>query len=134
MSYAWDINVPAGTSESSPVTQILKLHKGVITKIEIKFPPGVHGTVKVRIFRWEAPLVPLNRDGWITGDGETVRYNLYYDLNQEPYWLKFLAVSPNATYDHMITVRIEVLPKEIALTAVLLNKLINIFRRVFGVK
>jgi len=41
---------------------------------------------------------------------------------------------PAATYDHMITVRIEVLPKEIALTAVLLNKLINIFRRVFGVK
>jgi len=134
MSYAWDITIPAGTSESSPVEQILKVHKGVITKIEIKFPAGCHGMVKVRLFRWEAQLVPLNRDGWITGDDEPVTYNLYYELEDEPYQLKFIGASPGTSYDHTITVRIEILPKSVAMIAPALNRLVNLFKRIFGVR
>jgi len=61
MFYAWDIIIPADTEESDPVEQALKITKGVITKLSVKFPPGCKGLVKVRILRYESQLVPLSR-------------------------------------------------------------------------
>lgn len=114
MFFAWDITVNAGTTEDKAEPQILKLSKGIITGLDVKFPPGCHGLVKVRLFRYESQLVPLNGDEWLTGDGETVPTETYYELVETPYQLKFLGISPEAGHDHTVTVRVAVLPKAVA--------------------
>jgi len=112
--FAWDITITADTKAASPKTEILKLSKGVIIKVEVKFPSGCHGLVKVRLFHQEAQLVPLNRGEWVTGDDEAVSFPEYFELWTTPYQLKFRGCSPGTTYAHTVTVRISVLPKAIA--------------------
>jgi len=132
MFYAWDITVPAATPESAPVTQILKLTKGVITGVWIKFPPGCHSLVKVRILRSEFHLVPLSRGEWVTGDDETVVTETFYDLDVTPAQLKFVACSPGTTYPHTITVRVGLVPEEVAAPHRVLAGFVETLKRFVG--
>jgi len=132
MHWAWDIVVPAGTGEWSPVTEILKLSKGVITRIDVKFPAGCHGMVKVRILREEAQLVPLSRKEWLIGDDETVPTESYYELSSSPYQLKFVGCSPGTRFDHMITVRVAITPLEVASSKPLLEIWRRLAKRILG--
>ena len=127
MFYAWDITIPKNTTEDNPIKKELELTHGVITKIAIKFPIGCSGMVKVRLLRFETPIMPLNRDGWVTGDGETVEATYWYELTDSPYTLNFLAISPNTQYDHTVTVRINILPPEAAGVKVLVELLRKFF-------
>lgn len=113
MFYAWDITIPAGRTEAAPVEQILKLTKGVITKADITFPSGCHGLVKVRLRRNEQQLIPLSSDEWVTGDGATIETEAYYEFEDSPSQLKFIGCAPTTAYDHVVTVRIQILPSEI---------------------
>jgi len=132
MFYAWDITVPAGRAESTPLSQTLKLTKGVITGIDVKFPPGCHGLVKVRILHSEFQLVPLSRGEWVTGDGEVVKTDPYFELDTSPYALKFQGCSPTTVYSHVITVRVSLLPVEIATPWQVLRDFTSILKRVMG--
>lgn len=134
MIYAWDITISAGTAAADPKTQILKLSKGVITKVEIKFARGCHGLVKVRLLHREAALVPLSRDEWITGDDEPVSFPEFFELDTTPYQLKFVGCSPGTGYDHDLTVRISVLPKRVATMIPVIELLTRLLSRmgVFG--
>ena len=108
MFFAWDITVPANTAESSPKEQILKLTKGIITKVDIFFPAGCHGLVKVRILRNEFQLIPLSKGEWVTGDDAAIPTEGYYEFETIPSKLKFIAHSAGTTYPHTITVRVEI--------------------------
>ena len=110
MFHAWDITVPADTPELAPIKQELNLPAGVITGISIKFPSGCNGMVKIRILRWTFQLVPLSKEEWVTGNDETVPTEQSYELLETPFMLEFQGCSPDTTYLHRITVRIEVNP------------------------
>lgn len=130
MFFAWDITVETTHTEAAPKTQILKLSKGVITRADIKFPAGCRGFVKVRLLRSEFQLVPLSKGEWVTGDDETVPTESYYELFETPTQLKFVGCSPDATYDHTVTVRISVVPKEMATFMPLIDVLTRFLQRI----
>jgi len=90
--------------------------------------------VYVRILRFESALVQVGKDTWLTGDNETVQCETYEPLDEAPYQLKFVAYSPNANYDHTITVRVTVLPESIATPYQALLDLVAIFRRLLGLR
>jgi len=127
--YAWDITVPANTLATNLKTHLLKLTYGVITKVDIKFPAGCHGLVAIRLLHAESPLIPLNKDTWLTGDDETVSSPEYFELSTEPYALKFVGKSPGTSYAHTISVRITVLPREVASLLSLLDIFTKIAKR-----
>jgi len=127
--YCWDITIPKDTEEDDPVTQTLKLSKGVITRLDVKFPAGCHGMVGIRITRYEAPLVPLARESWLTGDDETVPTEGYYELFEAPSQLKFVGCSPDTDYPHTISVRVQVLPKEVVGLKAIFDLLYGFFKR-----
>jgi len=134
MGYAFDITIPANTSESEPKEQKLKLHTGVITRIECKFPLGCSGMVKVRLSRGGVfQLFPLSPDEWVTGDDEPVGYDYYYEMTEPPSVLIFRGCSPNTTFSHKVTIRITVLPKSFATFKPLYDLLVKIASRIFGV-
>lgn len=129
MFWAWDITVTAGTTATDPKTQILKISKGVITRVDVKFPAGCHGLVKVRLFKSEFQLVPLSKGEWVTGDDESVPTEGYYDLETSPAQLKFVGCSPGTSHDHTVTVRVTVLPKQIASMLPVIDLLTRLLQR-----
>jgi len=130
MFYAWDIKITAGTKEDTPKTQVLKLTAGVVTRVDVKFPPGCHSLVKVRILHAEFQLVPLSRGEWVTGDGEPVQTEGYYTLPADQNSLKFVGCSPLTRYDHTVTVRVSILPEEAATMGPLTRLLRAFFERI----
>jgi len=110
MFHVWDITITANTLEAAPKEQQLELPIGIITKIDIKFPAGCHGMVKIRLLRWTFQLVPLSSGEWITGDDETIPTETYYELLEVPVFLMFKGCSPDTDYNHKVTIRIEVNP------------------------
>ena len=103
-----DKTVKADTPEDKPLEEWLDMPKGIITRVDIKFPAGCHGMVKARLFLESLQFVPLSSDEWVTGDDETVPTETGIELADHPYKIKFVACSPDTSYDHTITVRIEV--------------------------
>lgn len=128
----WDITVTANTLDKTPIEQTLKLTKGVIVRCDVKYPAGCHGLVKARLFYHTFQLIPLNKGEYITGDDETVPTETYFELAAAPYSLKFEGSSPGTTYDHVITVRITIVPKAIASIYPLVEWLENFAKRIFG--
>jgi len=128
MLFAWDISITADTKEANPKKQDLKLTSGVITKIEVKYPAGCHGMVKVKLLRWGSPLIPLTRGEWLTGDDEPVSGNYFYPLEEAPYMVKFEGCSPDTTYPHTVTVRITVLPKQVASWLPVIERLTKVLK------
>ena len=114
MFYAWDITISANTLDATPKEQILKLTHGIVTSIEIKFPSGCNGMVNVRILHRRSQLVPLSSGEWVTGNDETVPTETEFNLKANPFELIFVGCSPSTTYDHTITVRINI-EKDISL-------------------
>ena len=130
MFFAWDITVETTDTESSPKTEILKLSKGVITRCDVKFPAGCHGLVKVRLLRYEFQLIPLTGGEWITGDDESVMTEGYYELLEAPAQLKFVGWADGCSYDHKISVRVQVLPKAVATFMPLVDVLTRFLQRI----
>lgn len=130
MGYAWDIDIPANTLAKDPVTQKLKLHPGIITKIECKFPAGCHSMVGVRLYRGGVfQVFPLSAGEWVTGDDEPVSFNYYFDLTDHPRELIFEGHSAGSTYEHTVTIRITVLPRAVASMIPLMEIFTRIARR-----
>jgi len=133
MFFCWDITILKDTKEDDPLEEWLSLPKGIITSVEIKFPRGCHGMVKVRLFKEALQLVPLAEDEWVTGDGESVPTETYAELLDFPYKLKLKACSPDTDYDHVITVRIGVEEEESASMAKL-TKLMQMLLDELGIE
>jgi hypothetical protein len=123
MFHVWDISITADTKEAEPLEQKLELPIGIISRVEIKFPAGCHGMVKIRLLRWTFQLVPLSSGEWITGDDETVPTETYYELLEVPTFLTFKGCSPDTDYNHKITIRINVEPVSSASQQELLYRL-----------
>jgi len=114
MFFCWDITVTANTTEKAAKPCWLQLPKGIITLVTIKFPAGCHGMVKVRLFKESLQLIPLSEDEWVTGDDESIPTDTYCELLDKPYKLKLIVCSPDTTYPHTITVRVDVQPEHAA--------------------
>jgi len=120
MLFTFPIVVPAGTPESNPKRETLTIKPGVITRIGVKFFAGVNNTVKVRILHGESPILPENKDSYVSGDNEEVFDTPYKEIFYRPAQLTFVGWSPAASYDHTVIVRILVVDPEIAYPYLLL--------------
>lgn len=132
MLFAWDITIAADTVVTAAKEQNLKLSKGVIVKISVKYPSGCHGLVKMRLQHRRFQIVPLTSGEWLTGDDEAVDFLEYYELSHAPYELKFIGVSSGTTFPHTLAIRIVVLPKKIASFYPLVQTLQRVLERIFG--
>ena len=117
MFYEWAIAVPANTTEAAPITQEMKLTKGVITRIEIQFPTGCAGLAHCRILEGTIQKWPTPPSTSFASDGYTVPIEENYELENLPATLFAKAWNLDDTYDHTIYVRVGVLRGEGALLA-----------------
>lgn len=112
MLYEYDLEVPANTAESDPVTLEMKLTAGVVNKVEVQFPTSTRALVHVQIFRAAHQVWPTNPEGNIKADGHTVVWDEDYKLEDEPLILIVSAWSEADTYDYTVTIRIAMMDLE----------------------
>jgi len=112
MFYSFEVVVPADTGEDAPVEQTLKLTRGVIHLVEVRFKYGPNFMVGARLYHEGHQLYPTNPDEDIREDGRAVVFPDYFPLDIAPYALKVRAYSPNTTYPHTIYIRVGVLAEE----------------------
>lgn len=129
MLYIWHLTVTAGTAQTSPAEQKVKSRTGVITKIDVKFPRGCHGLVFATVSHRLTQLMPFNAKGGAAGDDETVSGVYFWELKRGQTELTLSAWSPDATYDHVITFRVNVLPKRVATMIPVIDLLTRLLRR-----
>jgi len=112
MFYDYAIVVPANTLESAPVTQFLKLTRGIIHRVEVQFPIGTLALAHCRIFYHEHQAFPTNPDGDFSSDGYVIPIDDQYEIDSEPYDMKAVCWNLDDTYQHIITVRVGILRYE----------------------
>ena len=123
MLYEFDIEVKAKTKKDSPKEQELNLTHGIVHRIEIEFPAGCRGYVFLVIYHRQHQVWPSNLDDAFDAEGYTIPMTEHFDLTEPPHNLLVKAWSPQATYDHTITVRVGILPKEVLLPVIGLKEL-----------
>lgn len=134
MFYDFAVTVLAGTTKAVPKEQELKLVHGFVHRIEVDFPYGCRGYVSVVIYHREHQVWPTNPDRVFSAEGYTVPVREHYDLTVKPHNLLVRAWSPDADYDHTITVRVGILPEDVLVPLTGLGAMLMKFFKRLGVK
>ena len=114
MYYAWNFTLAADKTEATKTKAVLYLEKGTIVRCEIMFPAGCCGLVYVHINQALHQVYPKNPEYQYIGNGETIISSDEYEIKETPYQLEFYGWNTDDTYNHTITVRIQLVPaKEI---------------------
>lgn len=108
MNFSFNITIPAGTPQDDPYTYIMKLDRGIVYDFEIISSTGCNGEVYCYITDlFDNKIFPRNPDGVYKLWGQVIkgRYpSCKFKLTGTNMHLKFVGYSPDASYDHTITV------------------------------
>ncbi len=110
MFWEYTLTVPANTPASAPVESDVSLSPGVVARVDVQFPRGCVGLVHVQIWRSEHQVWPVNIDGNIASEGQTVSWAEDYDLEDDPTVLTLRGWNLDDSYAHTITFRFALLP------------------------
>jgi len=113
--YSLELELPANTPEDSPVELIADLTWGVISHVELEFPPGCAGLAKVAILYHRHQLWPTNADKWFYTDGRIIAWDDYFELLEPPFELVLLGYNDDDTFQHTPIIRFEVLYPMVAM-------------------
>ena len=91
MIYSKFITTPANTLQSNPLRTSIKVTKGLVYKVEIMFPPGSLGLLRVAIFDGAYQAWPSTVGEWFRTDGETISYDDTYLKESAPFALPWKA-------------------------------------------
>lgn len=117
MLYTKEITFTSGGTVLNQISSNIKASRGVIHKIDIVFPSGCAGLVKVAIFLGIAPISPSTAGMTISGNAEIVQIPEFIDLRKDFNIITIKGFNEDDTYNHTILFRIYVLPKEVLLPA-----------------
>lgn len=110
MLFDFDLIVPPATSILSPAEMRVQLTRGTIKRIRVFFPPGPASLVHVVVRHNLHQLIPANYDATLNYDDILVDTSASYDLIDPPYELRLLGWSPEAIYEHKISISFDLEP------------------------
>lgn len=114
MFYNFELEIAEEGSEDELEELTVKLTHGVITHVEVEFPPGCAGLAYAYVRDGLHQLWPTNADGKFRTDGRVIMWNEYYEFFRAPYTLILGGWNLDDTYPHTITFRFEVTPQQVA--------------------
>lgn len=125
MRFSYDITIPADTPESDPVKSILRLDRGMIKSIGVRFRIGCNNQVFVAIYDALYPIVPAAGSTGLYGNDRIFEIPLEFDLLKYPYEVIFFGWSDGTRYPHTISVWFDLIPQPPADTPIDLNAFIE---------
>lgn len=127
MLFVKDITVLTTHTVTNPKEEPLRLAHGIITWVSISMPRGCHGLVNCRIFHREHQIFPSRAASEIRADGFPVEWNEYYEMYEPPHDLLVRAWGVRCAYDHVITIRIAILPRKAIISLALVDAIKGVF-------
>lgn len=112
MIYVFKIKTPANTAEADKQKTDLVLERGVTYRININFPPGPSELLHLQITDALHHVWPTNPDGSFASDSERINFEDEYPLLEPPYELYAYTWNLDDTYEHGVTIRIGIKPRE----------------------
>lgn len=110
MNYAFNITTPANTVEADALKTQLDLTRGVITKLDIRFPPGSSGNLALHIDRAIHQVWPANQGSYYVGDGDLISIPANYRLDQPPYHFEAFTWNDDTDHEHLVIIRFDIDP------------------------
>jgi len=128
MLFTIDVKVPKNTTETAPVTEILGIAHGIITKIMFRPRPGHASLAHYAILHHEHQIAPSTEGMWLAGDTFPIDWEEYYESYQPPYELKIKGWNEDDTYPHTATIAIVILPRKAVLALAIVDAIKDFFR------
>lgn len=110
MLFVFPILVPANTPQSAKKKTTLQLTAGTITRVMLQFPAGALGLDHISLNNGLNQVWPANPDATFQTSDEVITWLEEYVLDTAPYTLDAYTWNDDDTYDHTITVRLELTP------------------------
>lgn len=94
---------------------VLRLSRGVIHQIDIRFPPGPQGFLKLHINRAAHQIWPSTSGQDFSTDNELITFREHYELISAPLQFEAWTWNDDDTHDHLVIIRIGILPRKFIL-------------------
>jgi len=107
MAFWHALTVPANTLQSDPAKEFVLLVRGILSEIEIWFPPGCAGLVHCQVYDGPHQVFPREDGQSFVGDDWHILIKDALPIHGEPFGLTVLGWSPGASYDHTIYIHFE---------------------------
>lgn len=114
-------------TETAKKEQMLKIAHGIITDVDVIFPPGCHSLVHSIIRHHEHQIFPSTEGMSLVGDGFPIKWTEYYESYQPPYELKIEAWEESCTYDHTVLVKVAILPRKAVVALAIVDSIKDLF-------
>lgn len=114
MFFDYALTLPANGASDDPTELEVKLAHGVVTHVEVEFPPGCAGLVYAYVRRGLYQVWPSNPDGQFKTDGRAIVWADYYEIFAAPFNVTVGGWNTDDTFAHEITFRFEITPREVA--------------------
>ncbi len=114
MWFDTEITTPANTTEAAPVTTVIPVARGIITRVSFRPRPGHAALCHARVFYHEHQLWPVAREQSLHGDTFPVEWDDYEEILEAPFELVVRSWNEDDTYDHTFDLGFALLPEEIA--------------------
>ena len=131
--YTDDLVVPAGKPEAEAIEETIEIEKGVITKVEVHFPPGPCGLVHTRCFYGIRQLWPRPEGSTAHLNGVVLVIPEHWQLPETPCVLTVKGWSPGTGFPHTITWNFYTLPRALAAPWLVMQDFIAILKRLMGI-
>jgi len=134
MIYSIKFTIPANIPKDRPKKHVVKIEKGVITRLFIQIPYGHFGLTGLRIFYGNLQLWPKEPGTWFIGDDIVLNFDEYYELPDDPTRLTLMGYNEDEELEHSFIIHIAVLPKIIAGWAIAISRFVRLFGRLIGLR
>lgn len=112
MIYQTTITTVKGPAAFTLKQSTLKVTKGLVYKVEIAFPPGCAGLLKVKIFDGGHQVWPSNNNESFSTDGHIISFDDTLLKLAAPFQYTIHTVNEDTIYDHSVTIRIGMVSEE----------------------
>lgn len=114
MIFRFGITTSANTASTSKQRTDLKLAHGIVTQIDVQFPPGPQGLLHLQITDSLHQIWPFNPNEDFASDFVNISFREFIPVITEPYEFQAYTWNEDDTYDHYLIIRIGILPVNVA--------------------
>ncbi len=114
MLFPVKVTVPANTLKTAAQETKVSLPRGVLSRIEFRFPPGPQFLLHLQLLYGSTVFSPFGADYDVAGDDEGVEDHPSLELPSDPTEVTVRGWNDDDSYPHSAIVRIEVVPEDVA--------------------
>ena len=114
MFFSQSITFPAKNEEVTVLERNFPICHGVIHYVSIEFEKWCANLLHIQILRFRQMIFPSTPASDFAADGETIAWNDYFEVFEEPYTLTIVGWNDDDFFDWTARVRVGIIPKTIA--------------------